>query len=851
MKTPRKRANALPILAILLLTLGFGLVVTLGVLSTVSPPRAPSNVVAGSPLGPRLSQRVLFVIVDGLRYDVATNPEPMPRFAAAMQSRTSGEVWAGRVSMTSSAVLSIGTGQRGRLEQVVRNIKAEPPPHNSWIANARAAGLRVGVVGDGAWQGMYGPDLWEFRGDPEGVAIDVDFNPQAFQNTRDLLSARPDVLIAHFVTPDHQGHAYGIRSERYRKHIHDFDGLLFELLAGVDPSYTVIVTSDHGAADSGTHGTDAPIQRRTPMFAYGPGIRTGVHDAARIEQVDLSVLLPVLIGVAPPAHGVGALLTRWLDLSPTDTERMSCELAQRTLVYGDAALGAGHLDDARAEYLSCSSGAAVRSYGAEQAIRITDTALLARTGLSFRTAAQWLSAITIFGSLLAILVVGRIAPVEMALGLAIIGVTAWLVQVVEKLPGIYPNVVRGVLLTLGNILLLLSPRLTRKASLVLASPDGPAAAAESTSMRWNAVAVLLSLLLVGSYTATTRPQAFVTEAILAPVLCGLGFDIERATPFFRALREGFTALRAVALFFGMLLLFPTLLRENGNYTSLFPVEGMLRPAAAVVVAAWVVFVARQRRFSLLQHALVIAIAVGPVFLRSHVNPLIGRGAWIGMTVLGMWALARRRPVEAQIGLFSGFLWITRDLEVFAWVGALFVATVVGERLAATSRGVGKNLVAVALVTILGFALCFLVRVGMQDGVEFGGIDWGAGAFRDPFVSPWLIGTALVAKYALAAFLVGFCLSSSLDPAQRSIVCRGLSLCFIARTLALAAMFFVAGNSFWTALRVLGDLPSALAMGLGSIVLLIWTDLDAPAEALAPENSTAATDTRPLTSTDAA
>ena len=683
---------------------------------------------------------------------------------------------------------------------------------------------------------MYGEDLWDFRGDPEGVAIDVDFNPQAFQNTRELLAARPDVLIAHFVTPDHQGHAYGIQSERYRKHIREFDGLLFALLGELDPSFTVVVGSDHGAADSGTHGADVPIQRRTPMFAYGPGIRPGIHDEARIDQLDLSILLPVLAGVAPPAHGTGALLTRWVDLPPADAETISCALAARTLAYGDAALGAGHLDEAKKEYASCSSGAAVRSYGAEQSIRLTDTALSARTGLSPRSAVQWLAAITAIGVILATLVVGRFAFAEFAVAIGIIGITAWLVLVVERLPGSYPNVVRGVLITAGNVLLLLAPRLARKAA---ASAEIPSPASNGRGFSaWNAVGLLLALLLVGSYTATTRPESFIAEAVLAPVLCGLGFEFERGVPFFRGLRAGFTRSTAFALALGLLLLLPVLLRENGNYSALFAVEWQRRAAAAVTAAACVAFIARRKGLSSTHVLLAAALAVLPVLLRHLAGPLLGRGAWLGVTAFGMWCLAKRRPAEAQIALFSGFLWVTRDLEVFAWSGALVVATLVGQRLAETAKGdTSRNLVSIAVVTVLGFALCFLVRVGMQDGVEFGGIDWGAGAFRDPLVSPWLVGAALVGKYALAAFLIGFSLSASLEPALRSIVCRGLSLCFVARALALAAMFFVAGGSFWTALRVLGDLPTALAMGLGAVVLLTWAQIDAPAEAAAAEAGT--------------
>lgn len=43
----------------------------------------------------------------------------MPRFSAAMRRYRSADIMAGQVSMTSSAVQSFASGQRGRLEQVV------------------------------------------------------------------------------------------------------------------------------------------------------------------------------------------------------------------------------------------------------------------------------------------------------------------------------------------------------------------------------------------------------------------------------------------------------------------------------------------------------------------------------------------------------------------------------------------------------------------------------------------------------------------------------------------------------------------------------------------------------------
>ncbi|MCA9643673.1 MAG: hypothetical protein KC492_23435, partial [Myxococcales bacterium] len=150
--------------------------VSYGVLGVVLRPDTPPATELAGPKNERLTEHLLFVVVDGLRYDVATDRELMPRFAEAMQRNSSAEIWAGRVSMTTSAILSYGTGQRGQLEQVVNNLTPDPPPFNSWLENAKQDGLTLMLVGDPAWNRMYGPSFAETRLDPKGVSIDTDFN---------------------------------------------------------------------------------------------------------------------------------------------------------------------------------------------------------------------------------------------------------------------------------------------------------------------------------------------------------------------------------------------------------------------------------------------------------------------------------------------------------------------------------------------------------------------------------------------------------------------------------------------------------------------------------------------------
>jgi len=124
-----------------------------------------------------------------------------------------------------------------------------------------------------------------------------------------------------------------------------------------------------------------------------------------------------------------------------------------------------------------------------------------------------------------------------------------------------------------------------------------------------------------------------------------------------------------------------------------------------------------------------------------------------------------------------------------------------------------------VLSLFAFALAFALRMGIQDGLEFGGLDFHAGAFAAPDVSATLVGVALAYKYALALLVLHLALSLRFPFVNQAQLAAALIACFVARALSLSLMFFFCGNSYWTALRVLGDLPTALAMALGAVFAL--------------------------------
>ncbi|HMJ11857.1 MAG TPA: alkaline phosphatase family protein, partial [Polyangiaceae bacterium] len=467
-------------------------VCVLAVLRIAVPPPVPAGVAARAPVGARLSRHLLFVIVDGLRYDVAMNARRMPHFARAMREHRSAEIWAGPVSMTSSAILAYGTGQPGGLEQIVHNLSPARTRLNSWLENAHARGLEIAVVGDPAWVKMYGESIAAKRLDPKGAAIDVDFNPETFRGVRELRAGSPDVLIAHFVTPDHQAHAYGVHSARYAAHIRNYDAELAGMLREFGPDWTVIVTSDHGAADTGTHGADVPIQRRSPIYAYGPGIAPPSSVPESLDQLDMAATFAALLGVSAPAHGRGQVLIDWLTLAPEERAALACDSAVRLAELASAA-GATNVRDGT---LRCNA----RQNPEETltlAARASSAARASLTELGSSTFRAWwlvLCAVALAVGILWLLQGANIvSAAPLALGVLVATVVGLYYN--ERLPGHGPNAVRLFFFVVCNVpalLLLLRP--ARAAELVEAHPV--------------AASVIAPGLLAVSYTAHVQPESY-------------------------------------------------------------------------------------------------------------------------------------------------------------------------------------------------------------------------------------------------------------------------------------------------------------------------------------------------------
>jgi hypothetical protein len=831
---PRRRALALVFSAAL-----FVLLVTAGILKLVIPRPPPARAEAPPPFGPALTAHVVFVVIDGLRYDIATDPSRMPHLARRMRERPSGEGLSGPVSMTSAAVLAFATGQRGDVEQIVRNQGGAPVAYHSLMQSVRAAGLVTAATGERAWFSLF-PGAWSMaRPDPQGVAIDVDYNAEIFEATRAFLASRPRpaLLVAHFVTPDHQAHAYGVFSDRYRAHMLEFDRELEKLLRELPPDTTVIVTSDHGMTDTGSHGSSTPLQRRTPFVAHGPGIVGALDRSARdraVDQIDVPGTIAALLGVSAPAHGRGHVRVDWLDIPDEERARIACADLARLRAYAAGALGqdappglgeaaaCGSPASARLSSPSSAPSARERIEGAARAAAEVDRAL-GQTMIAGLPLGWVVPLAAMVGALaLGLAALGAegipraIALRGVLLALLVVAGGVLLTYGVELLPGRSSHPVRVALYVIGHAILLAAALKPRAAAALLRRDPALGAA-------------LLPGILIVTPTKHTQAEAFVLAGLIAGFVFVFGVPSEDRSldrPLLRAIREARSKLplewlrdprilRPALALLCLVALLPAGLRE----AEYLPRWILTRPSALLALAASAALIlglergvrARLRgELHAAPDAIIGAvIAVASLILRRAAPAPVCLAGWIGLPALAFIALRRGRRALAELLLFASYAWVSRDAELPILAAALLFAGLVGDALGEALLDRPRAPASVLLVVTFLFAWSFVERIGVQLGLDFVHLDWGAGAFRDEGVSPARVGAALAHKHAFARIALIYAVASALPAAHRAWALRGLFAAEIMRAATLALVLYVGRDSFWTSLRAVGELPHAL------------------------------------------
>ncbi|PWZ02565.1 alkaline phosphatase-like protein [Testicularia cyperi] len=184
------------------------------------------------------------------------------------------------------------------------------------------------------------------------------------------------VFFLHLLGLDTTGHFFRPLSPEYVGNTIVVDAIaqqverLIDDFFGKDGRTAYVFTADHGMSHKGNHGDGDPDNTRTPVLAWGAGVRKPIaataserrarqkerdcddyyanwhlDDTARvdIDQADITPLMATLLGIPVPANSEGRLRQEMVDLPPEHRARALLANAQQVL----ETYRVKHLDRAR------------------------------------------------------------------------------------------------------------------------------------------------------------------------------------------------------------------------------------------------------------------------------------------------------------------------------------------------------------------------------------------------------------------------------------------------------------------------------------------------------------------------
>lgn len=265
-------------------------------------PYAPLDLPA-SGAGPASVDRVVLVIVDGLREDASrtmSSLESLRGYGADLV------LTAPQPSLSYPNWTTILSGAHHDVHGVVTNWHEGAAPVETVLDTADRAGVPFVVVGPSDIATLYpaarkADDSFFLKWDEKYLS------DRYVDETLALVEADdPRLVLLHLPDVDESGHDFGGASAEYAATVARVDADLRRLVEGLQDSRTTfVVVADHGHLDTGGHGGWEPVVTRVPAVISGAGVRAGagVH---RLE--DVAPTVAVLAGIPVPRHATGEAL---------------------------------------------------------------------------------------------------------------------------------------------------------------------------------------------------------------------------------------------------------------------------------------------------------------------------------------------------------------------------------------------------------------------------------------------------------------------------------------------------------------------------------------------------------------
>ncbi len=264
---------------------------------------------------PAISERVVLVLIDGLRDDVARQLPQMSALARRPDSAFRRSV-TGVPSLSRPGAIAVLCGSGPEQSGFPLNESGGVVGVECLFDTVADAGRTsaIGGVGEGFEARFHPPRTRVFaRHRSDDVSAYVPDDPESYQLAKEALGTDASFVYLYFPDVDEESHLSGPFSPQAQDAAKTVDGFIGAIAASMDLSkQTLIVTSDHGHRDKGGHGGYEYASRRSPLLMVGKGIAGG--STGDVSQTDIAPTVAALLGVARPRHAEGMPLVGGLDV---------------------------------------------------------------------------------------------------------------------------------------------------------------------------------------------------------------------------------------------------------------------------------------------------------------------------------------------------------------------------------------------------------------------------------------------------------------------------------------------------------------------------------------------------------
>lgn len=311
---------------------------------------------------PQRYKRVVFVVIDALRYDFVANAststaaaggDTAPSFylnhlpvfrnvlARAPRQALLLKFVADPPTMTMQRLKGLTTGSLPTFLDIKDNMASAAIAEDNLIRQMRAHARPVVFMGDDTWDGLYAQHFTRKYAFDSFNVKDLDSVDRGVERHLFPELARADwgLLIAHFLGVDHVGHTHGPSSPFMTKKLREMDAVMTKLVDAIDDDTLLAVMGDHGMSADGNHGGASDDETGAALFLYSK--RQLVRDASassedptpewpsEVPQVDLVPTLALLSGLPIPFGNLGSVIPQlfFTATSPVAEDQQSDRVA--------------------------------------------------------------------------------------------------------------------------------------------------------------------------------------------------------------------------------------------------------------------------------------------------------------------------------------------------------------------------------------------------------------------------------------------------------------------------------------------------------------------------------------------